>query len=311
MKSLSTFAICCIYVIPNAPPNMDSLTKGTRCFLTRFKHINPTTVLELSCTKVHAKSESEKASKTLFKAQKGLKSYNKAHWILQHKSSERIWSKRDLTYTLWCLPWDALSKLPYQPPFGWCLVPCKWWETTTNLNWLFARFLNHHSSNLRLLNPSKSLFFGIHGSSVYQSSRGYFLTPLLTGEILQKLPYICIVYLFDLPQIGHLMIPDQIKPPVLVLCGLLPASASILPWADFKETGPHNCCHDMVWHVMPSNDMLCPSLSRVVGRVEVGSCKSHHVMKYELLVGGFNPFEKYACQIGSSPQVEVKINNIL
>ena len=56
--------------------------------------------------------------------------------------------------------------------------------------------------------------------------------------------------------------------------------------------------------------MLCPSLSRVVGRVEVGSCKSHHVMKYELLVGGFNPFEKYACQIGSSPQVEVKINNI-
>ena len=109
VKSLSTFAICCIYVIPNASPNMDSLTKGTRCFLTRFKHINPTTVLELSCTKVHAKSESKKASKKLFKAQKGLKSYNKAHWILQHKSSERIWWKTDLTYTLWCLPWDALS----------------------------------------------------------------------------------------------------------------------------------------------------------------------------------------------------------
>ena len=109
VKSLSTFATCCIYVIPNAPPNMDSLTKGTRCFLTRFKHINPTTVLELSCTKVHAKSESKKASKKLFKAQKGLKSYNKAHWILQHKSSERIWWKTDLTYTLWCLPWDALS----------------------------------------------------------------------------------------------------------------------------------------------------------------------------------------------------------
>ena len=31
---------------------------------------------------------------------------------------------------------------------------------------------------------------------------------------------------------------------------------------------------------------------------------------YDLLVGGFNPFEKYARQIGSFPQVGVKIKNI-
>ena len=30
----------------------------------------------------------------------------------------------------------------------------------------------------------------------------------------------------------------------------------------------------------------------------------------EWLVGGFNPSEKYACQIGSFPQVGVKIKNI-
>ena len=31
---------------------------------------------------------------------------------------------------------------------------------------------------------------------------------------------------------------------------------------------------------------------------------------YSKLVGGFNPSEKYASQIGSSPQVGVKIKNI-
>ena len=30
----------------------------------------------------------------------------------------------------------------------------------------------------------------------------------------------------------------------------------------------------------------------------------------QVLVGGFNPFEKYARQIGSFPQVGVKINNL-
>ena len=30
----------------------------------------------------------------------------------------------------------------------------------------------------------------------------------------------------------------------------------------------------------------------------------------EILVGGFNPFEKYARQIGSFPQVGVKIKNV-
>ena len=47
------------------------------------------------------------------------------------------------------------------------------------------------------------------------------------------------------------MIPDQIKPPVLVLCGLLPASASILPWADSKKAGEKTGV--MTWY-----DMSCP-----------------------------------------------------
>ena len=32
--------------------------------------------------------------------------------------------------------------------------------------------------------------------------------------------------------------------------------------------------------------------------------------KLPVLVGGFNPFEKYARQIGNLPQIGVKINNI-
>ena len=49
------------------------------------------------------------ASKKLFKAQKGLKSFNKAHWRLQHKFAERIWLKSDLMYTLSYPPWGILS----------------------------------------------------------------------------------------------------------------------------------------------------------------------------------------------------------
>ncbi len=37
---------------------------------------------------------------------------------------------------------------------------------------------------------------------------------------------------------------------------------------------------------------------------------SHASGQFIILVGGFNPFEKYARQIGSFPQVGVKIKNI-
>ena len=46
------------------------------------------------------------------------------------------------------------------------------------------------------------------------------------------------------------------------------------------------------------------------GRSKIFLKRGHYIPIPNNLVGGFNPFEKYACQIGSFPQEGVKINNI-
>ena len=57
-------------------------------------------------------------------------------------------------------------------------------------------------------------------------------------------------------------------------------------------------------------------LRQWTARFHVPGSRCHHFEKCwlllddEKLVGGFNPFEKYACQIGSFPQVGMKIKKI-
>ena len=62
--------------------------------------------------------------------------------------------------------------------------------------------------------------------------------------------------------------------------------------------------------VMFWEQLLVPSHSMIMGERDLCFSSNHQSWKDPCLVGGFNPFEKYARQNGSFPQIGMKIKNL-